>query len=72
MIEKVQFFKAPLLTKLLPTKCAVCNASNNVSQHHYDIIIAGGGLVGTTLACTLGNNKKKLQLIMTELLSHLR
>ncbi|CAH0551225.1 unnamed protein product [Brassicogethes aeneus] len=26
------------------------------SSNHYDIIIAGGGMVGTTLACTLGQN----------------
>ncbi|XP_050296449.1 ubiquinone biosynthesis monooxygenase COQ6, mitochondrial isoform X2 [Anthonomus grandis grandis] len=31
--------------------------SNNVTKH-YDIVIAGGGMVGTTLACTLGKNKK--------------
>lgn len=23
---------------------------------HYDIVVAGGGMVGTTLACTLGKN----------------
>ncbi|KAL1501144.1 hypothetical protein ABEB36_006528 [Hypothenemus hampei] len=29
--------------------------SQNIDRH-YDIIIAGGGMVGTTLACTLGKN----------------
>lgn len=26
----------------------------SVDKNHYDIIISGGGMVGTTLACTLG------------------
>lgn len=56
MIKKVQCFRPPLLTTLLSRKCSVCKLSTNVPQYHYDIIIAGGGLVGTTLACTLGNN----------------
>ncbi|XP_063908111.1 ubiquinone biosynthesis monooxygenase COQ6, mitochondrial isoform X2 [Zophobas morio] len=32
--------------------------STQVSSNHYDIIVAGGGMVGTTLACTLGKNPK--------------
>jgi hypothetical protein len=28
----------------------------NDKSSHYDIVIAGGGMVGTTLACTLGEN----------------
>jgi hypothetical protein len=33
----------------------VSTSSNRyVKNGHYDIVIAGGGMVGTTLACTLG------------------
>lgn len=28
------------------------------SKNYYDIIIAGGGMIGTTLACTLGKNSR--------------
>ncbi|KAJ8674353.1 hypothetical protein QAD02_005615 [Eretmocerus hayati] len=32
---------------------------DNTSKHEtYDIIVAGGGMVGTTLACALANNKR--------------
>ncbi|KAJ8960297.1 hypothetical protein NQ318_004023 [Aromia moschata] len=31
---------------------------SNENRNHYDIAIAGGGMVGTTLACTLGKNFK--------------
>lgn len=32
--------------------------STNEETKNYDIIIVGGGVIGTTLACTLGKNKK--------------
>ncbi|KAJ8953058.1 hypothetical protein NQ314_007433 [Rhamnusium bicolor] len=32
--------------------------SSSQNKNHYDIVIAGGGMVGTTLACTLGRNSK--------------
>ncbi|KAG5896170.1 hypothetical protein JTB14_016945 [Gonioctena quinquepunctata] len=32
--------------------------SKDISNKHYDVVIAGGGMVGTTLACTLGKNSK--------------
>lgn len=43
-----------MVTNMLPTNALFRKLSAN-SSNHYDIIIAGGGLVGTTLACTLGN-----------------
>jgi ubiquinone biosynthesis monooxygenase Coq6 len=33
-------------------------SSEELSSKHYDIVVAGGGMVGTTLACTLGKNPK--------------
>lgn len=30
--------------------------STTHNAKHYDIVVAGGGMVGTTLACTLGKN----------------
>ncbi|XP_046751090.1 ubiquinone biosynthesis monooxygenase COQ6, mitochondrial isoform X1 [Diprion similis] len=38
----------------LPRK--YCNSTNH-NEKHYDIVITGGGMVGTTLACALANNR---------------
>lgn len=35
------------------------------SHAHYDVLIAGGGMVGASLACALGNNNLKVALIET-------
>ena len=37
--------------------------STQVSSNHYDILVAGGGMVGTTLACTLGSLLRNLKVI---------
>ncbi|KYB26591.1 Putative ubiquinone biosynthesis monooxygenase COQ6-like Protein [Tribolium castaneum] len=36
-------------------------STHDISCKHYDVIVAGGGMVGTTLACTLGKNPKLAQ-----------
>lgn len=41
---------------LILSRLASSTSSNN--ENHYDIIIAGGGLIGSTLACALGKNTK--------------
>lgn len=40
------------------TKFAERGLSSNRNENHYDIIITGGGMIGTTLACTLGKNPR--------------
>ncbi|CAH1957100.1 unnamed protein product [Acanthoscelides obtectus] len=35
-----------------------CAYSDSVSKTHYDIIISGGGMIGSSLACTLGKNTR--------------
>lgn len=46
------------ILKFTPTSwCAYRTYSSNAQSKHYDIIIAGGGLVGTALACSIGKNK---------------
>lgn len=34
----------------------IFNRNYSDLNHHYDIIIAGGGMIGTTLAAALGNH----------------
>lgn len=60
MIEKVRILRLPVLANILPSNFTACKYSTNNVQQHYDIIITGGGLVGTTLACTLGNINQHL------------
>lgn len=38
------------------SRLALIRALAQDATKHYDIIIAGGGMIGTTLACTLGIN----------------
>lgn len=45
----------PFLVKHQNQVVCLCSQA---SDGHYDVIIAGGGLVGTTLACSLAKNSK--------------
>ncbi|GJQ85618.1 putative ubiquinone biosynthesis monooxygenase [Trypoxylus dichotomus] len=53
-------FAGVILRKTLLSATFKRLASSTVSsnENHYDIIIAGGGMVGSTLACTLAKNSK--------------
>jgi RAB protein geranylgeranyltransferase component A len=31
------------------------NGGGNLTQHHYDLVIVGGGMVGSALAAALGH-----------------
>ncbi|CAG9813073.1 unnamed protein product [Phaedon cochleariae] len=45
--------------RILPKwKSNRCFSSKEPKENHYDIVIAGGGMIGTTLACVLGRNGK--------------
>lgn len=45
-----------LLLKHKNQVASLCTSA--LKTTHYDVIIAGGGLVGTTLACSLARNSK--------------
>ncbi|XP_059475426.1 ubiquinone biosynthesis monooxygenase COQ6, mitochondrial isoform X2 [Neocloeon triangulifer] len=49
------------ITTTGPKRCGFCSAATkkpeeNVQNSNYDIVIAGGGMVGTTMACSLAHN----------------
>ncbi|KAJ8985966.1 hypothetical protein NQ317_010724, partial [Molorchus minor] len=49
-------------------RCNLIRKYSAASRNHYDIAIAGGGMVGTTLACALGKNTKlcNLRILLLE------
>lgn len=41
----------------------VCSINSNVDRKHYDVIIAGGGLVGAAMACAIGKYILSLSIV---------
>lgn len=54
MIDKIRILQSVSFESIVRT-FSTSTFCTNSSRNFYDIIITGGGLVGTTLACTLGN-----------------
>lgn len=55
MLGGIGQYKTPAVMRQLVRTISVSEKLSSNAPNHFDIAIAGGGLIGTTLACTLGN-----------------
>jgi thioredoxin reductase len=46
------------------------SSTSDVVKPHYDVVIAGGGLVGVSLAVSLGKYKQNKQMCFKSIMEH--